>query len=235
LTRKPPYQLTAPRYGDDTLPSTLGFESAAPISLYVTATEALEAHGFSWEQLEKLARKALADAMKRTRIRLDEDRLHEAHDYLVEKGALLALRYDPAKSNGLSFVTYAYRIMRLRFIDYLRLRHGDARRVTPVFEVTVAEMPAQYTVDEAEFDWAVESLAGGLGPRARWAFDHLARPSAGGQFEVDQAAKAASLEAGEAETMLAELGRELVGVGAVEAGRNRPRPPYLGHSPPVGG
>jgi hypothetical protein len=36
-----------------------------------------------------------------------------------------------------------------------------------------------------------------------------------GQLEVDQAAEAASLTVEDAEAMLAELGRELVGVGAI--------------------
>ena len=108
-----------------------------------TVEEALAEHGFDWDRLEKLARRALQHRMTTRHIHLDAERFQEALELYVEVGARWALEYDPAKAHGVSFATSCYRRMLPRLTDYLRHRHGDERRGTPLTTVPLddAELP----------------------------------------------------------------------------------------------
>jgi hypothetical protein len=90
-----------------------------------TSAEALQEHGFTGEQLLGLARKAANDALRRHAAHLDQQRFEELADYLLEVGCRCALRYEPG--HGIAIQTYLYRIMRRRYVDWLRLTLGDNR------------------------------------------------------------------------------------------------------------
>jgi hypothetical protein len=90
-----------------------------------TAAEALEAHGFSGEQLLKLSRKAADDALRRHGAHLDHDRFDELADYMLLVGVRYAARYEPG--HGIAIQTFLYRRMRIRYTDWLRTTMGDSR------------------------------------------------------------------------------------------------------------
>lgn len=140
----------------------------------MTVAEALDQHGVSWGQLERLAQKALTDRLRERGQHLDADRRQEALEHLVDVGARWALRYDPAQANGISFTTSCYRRMKPRVTDYLRARHGDERRGTPLHQVPAGDR-ADFIgdgsrLDEETFEQLIDHVGRSLSRRA---FDTL--------------------------------------------------------------
>jgi hypothetical protein len=132
-----------------------------------TADAALRRHGITWQQLEKLAHRALNDHLRKRRITLDADRYTEAHEHLVDVGARWALEYDPGKARGVSFTSSCYRRMYPRVTDYLRGRHGDERRGTPLHQIPAGDtLPDRRALDEETFEQLVEHVSHGLTTRA---------------------------------------------------------------------
>jgi hypothetical protein len=132
-----------------------------------TVEEALAEHGFDWDRLEKLARRALQHRMTTRRIHLDPERWQEALELYVEVGARWALEYDPDKAHGVSFATSCYRRMLPRLTDYLRRRHGDERRGTPLTTVPLADVELAHLDDwHPDLDDAVVELRLRLGEHA---------------------------------------------------------------------
>lgn len=128
--------------------------------------DALKRHGLTWPQLEKLAHRALADHLRNRHITLDPDRHTEAHEHLVDVGARWALRYHPDLANGVSFTTSCYRRMYPRVTDYLRERHGDERRGTPIHEHPAEQLPDTGALDHETFQQLVENVSASLTTRA---------------------------------------------------------------------
>lgn len=127
----------------------------------MTAEQALARHGFDWDRLEKLAWRALKKAMVDRRISLDPAREQEAFELYVDVGARWAIEFDPEKARGQSFSTSCYRRMYPKLTDYLRRRHGDARRGNPIYEQTTAtgELPERAALmDEETFEQLVEHI-----------------------------------------------------------------------------
>jgi hypothetical protein len=133
-----------------------------------TVEEALAQYGFDWDRLEKLARRALRHRMSTRNIHLDHERFQEALDLYIEVGARWALDYDPAKANGVSFATSCYRRMLPRLTDYLRQRHGDERRGTPLAIVPLDDADPVTAEPEWQpgYDDALAGLRERLGERA---------------------------------------------------------------------
>lgn len=175
----------------------------------VTAAEALVVHGFSWERLEQLARRALHDRMRDRRITLDPERYQEALDLYVEVGARWAMKYDPAQARGVSFASSCYRRMHPRLTDYLRSRHGDERHGTPITETPADHMPDHPGLDEETFEQAIASVDPNLSKRARWTLEHLGRAIAEEGQTLASAAARAGITAAFAEELLEELGWQL--------------------------
>lgn len=144
----------------------------------MTLEQALERHGFTYQRLEKLARKALHDHCRQRGIILDTDRIEEALDHLLRVGERWAFDYNSALANGQSFATSCYRRMIRRPTDYLRARHGDERRGTPIHEVATDVMPDSATDDDQTFDRAIDDVSGGLSSGALWTLHHIGRPIA---------------------------------------------------------
>lgn len=174
-----------------------------------TAAEALERLAFTWERLEKLARRALHDHMRKRRINLDAQRYEEALDFYVEVGARWAISYDPDLANGVSFSTSCYRRMYPRLTDYLRARHGDERHGRPITEQATDKMPEDDGTDEPTFKYAAAAVADGLPARARRTLELLGRPMAEEGLTVMEAAARAGIAVAVAEELLEELGWRL--------------------------
>jgi hypothetical protein len=184
----------------------------------VTAVEALEQHGVTWRQLERIAGKALKDAMGARRIRLDPDRLQRAHELFVEQGARWALRYDPELANGVSFTTSLYRNLYgtppgAKLIDFLRREHGDERRGTPIHLVAVGDRTdvgePRAVVDEESFEQLVEHVAGSLTARARQTLQTIAYEALVLGEERWRIAARHAIDPGEISELLEELGWQL--------------------------
>ena len=176
----------------------------------VTAAEALTQHGYTWDALEKLARRALNDEMRSRRVILDADRLQEAVDHLTEVGARWALRYDPDLARGVSFTTSCYRRMRPRLADYLRARRGDERRGTPLDQIpvaTFADTPAR--LDPETVEQLSEHVSGSLTTRALWTLRHIAGALAVDGSSLGHIAQRLGLERDYAAELLEELGHQL--------------------------
>jgi hypothetical protein len=187
------------------------FNPVAPADLprRPTAAEALELHGFTWERLEKLARRALHDRMRRRRITLDADRYQEALDLYVEVGARWAIAYRPELARGVTFATSCYRRMYPRLTDYLRARHGDERHGRPIMETPAERLPDGELLDEHTFTQAVSAVSAHLPRRARWTLERLGRPMAEDGLTLQAAAVRAGVTVEEAEELLEELGWRL--------------------------
>ena len=121
-----------------------------------TAAEALEAHGFSGEQLLKLSRKAADDALRRHGAHLDPDRFDELADYMLLVGVRYASRYEPG--HGLAIQTFLYRRMRIRYTDWLRYTMGDSRWGHRSRKLPPGAAPGRSTRKRA----ASEALAAGV-------------------------------------------------------------------------
>jgi hypothetical protein len=87
------------------------------------AAEALEQHGFSGAQLIGLSRKAAEDALRRHGGWLDDQGFDELADHMLEVGVRYAARYE--QGHGIAIQTYLYRIMRRRYVDWIRHTLGD--------------------------------------------------------------------------------------------------------------
>jgi hypothetical protein len=174
----------------------------------VTAAAALELHGFTWERLEKLARKALHDRRRHRRIVLDAGREQEALEFYVEVGARWAIKFDPARANGVSFTTSCYRTMYPKLTDYLRRRHGDERHGRPITEVPTERLPDSAALDERTLEQVAASAASNLPDRSRWALEQLGLPIADG-LTLAAAAARAGVTVCYAEELLEELGWRL--------------------------
>lgn len=181
----------------------------------ITAAQALEQHGLTWERLEKIARKALHDRMHASRITLDPDRYQEALDHYIDVGARWAITYNPTLADRVSFPTSCYRRMYPRLTDYLRQRHGDARRGTPLTETPVDRMPDRQRLDPETFNQAVEAISASLPTRCLWTLEHIARPMAENSVTLATAAATAGVTIDYATDLLEELGWRL---------GHRPRP-----------
>lgn len=184
----------------------------------MTAVEALELHGVTWRQLERIAGKALKDAMNARRIRLDPDRLQRAHELFVELGAAWALRYDPDLACGVSFTTSVYRRLYgnppgAKLIDFLRREHGDERRGTPIHLVSVGDrsdvVETGIVVDEESFEQLVEHVAGSLTTRARQTLETVAYEALVLGEERWRIAARHAIDPGEISELLEELGWQL--------------------------
>jgi hypothetical protein len=90
-----------------------------------TAADALQDHGLTGEQLLGLSRKAASDALRRKGAFLDPGRFEDLADYMLEVGVKHAASYEPG--HGLSLVTFLYRRMRIRYVDWCRSTLGDSR------------------------------------------------------------------------------------------------------------
>lgn len=74
----------------------------------------------------RFVRHALNDELRSRGATLPPDRYEEAVSFLMERLCVLATRWNPA-AGSLSFSTFAYRILRRRYTDFLREWRGDAR------------------------------------------------------------------------------------------------------------
>lgn len=182
----------------------------------VTAVERLERLGLSWEQLERLARRALRDAMRDCGSTLDEERREAAVEYLFDVGIEWAARFDPAQANGVSFATSAFRRMKMRYEQFLRDAprlgfHGtcDTRRGQPLMVAAVSVLPDGPTIDRETFEQLVESVSHGLSSRALWTLTHLTGAIAVDGLTLADAAGRARVEVAYAEELLEELGWQL--------------------------
>ena len=81
------------------------------------------------KDVEALADRALADALKASGGWLGPVDRDDMLTYLIETTWELAAKYDKAK--GQAFSTYAYRLLRLRTADWYRNRLGDSRYGDP--------------------------------------------------------------------------------------------------------
>lgn len=124
----------------------------------------------------RFVRRALDDELRARGGTLRPDMYEEAEAYLLERLVRLSRRYDPARGE-LSFSTYAYRILRRRYTDFLRDVLGDRRYGNDGREVTMAETPLEgFTEDPETFEALVESIDHDrLSPRARGALRRIAR------------------------------------------------------------
>jgi hypothetical protein len=145
-----------------------------------TLEHALTRHGSTYPRLEKLARKALADHCRQRGITLDHERHEEAVDHLLKVGEQWAFHYQPELAHGHSFTTSCYRRMIRRPTDYLRKRHGDERRGTPLHEIATDTtlMPETGQTDDQTFDRAIDDVSQGLTTRSLWTLHHIGRPIA---------------------------------------------------------
>lgn len=75
--------------------------------------------------VEGLARRALDDALRSRGAHLKPHLYEDALQELLATAWQLWQRFDPAR--GLSFSTYAYRLLRLRVVDWYRSEFGDSR------------------------------------------------------------------------------------------------------------
>lgn len=75
--------------------------------------------------VEKLAARALTDALRTMRATLNPTDHEDALAYLIATAWELSLRYDP--NRGWSFSKLAYRTLRLRVPDWYRQRFTDTR------------------------------------------------------------------------------------------------------------
>jgi hypothetical protein len=176
-----------------------------------TPDEQLRSLGLDWERLEKLAKRALNDAKRQRKSRLDEGRDRAAIDYLFDVGLVWAYRYDEAKANGVSFATSVYRRMVMRYPDYLRYGDcaGDPRLGTPLTLVFVDEMPDGATIDKESFRQLVEQVSGGLSTGALWTLANIAEPRAVEGLRLREIADRHGLTLAQAERLLAQLGAEM--------------------------
>lgn len=177
-----------------------------------TAVEALEHHGFSWERLEKLARKALNDRLRNRGQHLDPDRYAEALELYIDVGARWALEYDPGLANGVSFSSSCYRRMYPRLVDYLRARHGDERRGVPLHEVPAGDrtdLVAIGELDEETFEQLIDHVSPGLTRRALATLRTVAYDSLVLGLERWRIAERRGIPAGDISELLEELGWQL--------------------------
>jgi hypothetical protein len=184
----------------------------------VTAVEALELHGVSWRQLERIAGKALQDAMRARSISLDSDRLQRAHEMFVDLGARWAKRYDARLANGVSFTTSLYRHLYgtppgAKLIDFLRREHGDERRGTPIHLVPAGDRndvaASQSVIDEETFEQLAEHISGSLTQRARHTLETIAYEALVLGEERWRIASRHGIDPGEISELLEELGWQL--------------------------
>jgi hypothetical protein len=70
------------------------------------------------DDVEKLARRALADSLRTRGAHLRPDELDDAVAFLVAEAWELSRIFDPDR--GSSFSTFLYRRLRLRYVDWLR-------------------------------------------------------------------------------------------------------------------
>jgi hypothetical protein len=196
--------------------------AAPPRCTGLTALEALQLHGLSWERLEKIAGKALHDAMRARNISLDEDRRDRAHWYFIELGLSWSLRYDPQLAGGMSFATSCYRhlygdkVPGAKLIDFLRKTHGDERRGTPLhvtpagdrYEFADAAAEDTPDLDEA-FQRLVDDVQQQLSPRALAILRTIGRDVVVLGLERWRIAETRGIPAGAITDLLEEVGREL--------------------------
>lgn len=115
-------------------------------------------------------------------------KLDDAIGFVRERGIRAVLEYDPERARGVSPTTFAYRIMRLRVTDWLRMDLGD-RRFGNDGRVSLSSDGEMRFVAAAEdaVDDAVERLAGGLSERSAWTLRHVASAVASGSTLVEVA------------------------------------------------
>jgi len=189
----------------------------------VTAADALARHGVSWQQLEKIAAKALHDAMRARNITLDDDRRERAHEFFVDLALDWARRYDPSLANGVSFTTSCYRrlygdkVAGAKLIDFLRREHGDERRGTPL-RITAAgdrhDFLEAARLDEESFAQLVEHVGPGLTKRALRTLRTIAYEIVVLGLERWRVAERHGLEPRDVSELLEEVGWQLRGNGA---------------------
>lgn len=184
----------------------------------MTAAQALERHGVEWKQLERVAGKALQDAMRARGIHLDEYRLDRAHFFFLEKAVRWLGEYDAELAGGASPTTSVYRRLCPRrepaatLIDFLRREHGDDRRGVPIHLVPAGErheISDAGDVDVETFEQLVEHVAGGLTLRARETLTTIAYEALVLGLERWRIAKRHSIEPTLVSELLEELGWQL--------------------------
>jgi hypothetical protein len=178
----------------------------------LTAEDALARHGFTWDRLVQLARGALRDRMRDRRSFLDPDRYEEALELYVEVGAAWARVYDAERAGGVSFASSCYRRMYPRLTDFLRKKHGDQRRGTPLVQIPTDPTTLPLggpDVEPESFDNEVATLASRLPQRARWTLEQLGRPIAEEDLSLAEAAARAGVTVEYADDLLEELGWRL--------------------------
>lgn len=185
----------------------------------VTATEALELHGITWQQIEKIAGKALHDAMRARNITLDEDRRTRAHEYFVDLALDWAIRYDAELARGVSFATSCYRrlygkVAGAKLVDFLRREHGDERRGRPLNVVAAGDRDDYSNaagIDQESFEQLIENVAPALSPRARDTLRTVAYDVVVLGYERWRIAERHNLPVSEVSELLEELGWQLRG------------------------
>lgn len=96
--------------------------------------------------VEKLAARALTDALRTMRATLNPTDHEDALAYLIATAWELSLRYDP--NRGWSFSKLAYRTLRLRVVDWYRDRYWDTRHAKPELPISLdAPIPSADTGD----------------------------------------------------------------------------------------
>jgi DNA-directed RNA polymerase specialized sigma24 family protein len=73
------------------------------------------------DDVEKLARRALEDALRASGAHLRAHEHADAVAFLIAECWRISIDFDP--SRGLSFSTYAFRTLRRRYVDFLRQEH----------------------------------------------------------------------------------------------------------------
>lgn len=165
----------------------------------------------SAQGLSGLARKAVIDFYESRGGHLSGAKLDDAVGFVRERGLRALVEYDVDRARGVSASTYAYRIMRLRVTDWLRMDLGD-RRFGNDGRVTLSsdgEMRFVGCEEDTVVD-AVERLAGGLSDRSSWTLWHVASAVAEGSTLVEVA-----------EVLMEDLADEMRAMGATMPDRLR--------------
>jgi len=170
---------------------------------------AMRRHGVTPSGLSGLARKAVLDYYESKGGHLSGAKLDDAIGFVRERGIAAVVEYDPVRARGVSPTTYAYRIMRLRVTDWLRMDLGD-RRFGNDGRVSLSSDGEMRFVepDEDTVELAAERIAGGLSERSSWTLRHVASRVAEG-LTVFEVAQDLGRSAAELEGLLADLADEL--------------------------
>jgi hypothetical protein len=189
-----------------------------------TADGALRANGFDGERLLALAHKVAQDELRR-RGAFPGGRYEDLVGYLCACGCAAAAGYDARRSSdGYSFASFLYDVLKQRVVDYYRRKSEGfadtryrANRVDVVFlgdgaDVLAAAHGGDGVCDpDDDMDAAVDALASRLSPGADWTLQHVVTALADGA-RIGEAAAGAGISIPRAKQQLAELREELAAV-----------------------